>query len=529
MPTATFAPSRHPARWCGGGRRTRTSSGLAAERGGGYDAERAPFGLPALAELPELAAVLEDLTAADDRLLAAVAGLADLLRSDAVETTTGVGVDHWLAAVATVTRMDRRLLVQACRLLQRLPALDTAVRRRRVSFAQLRGLTLALRSVATELDEALDRVLASLLDGLARLDRPDPDVLVRQVADAVDELAPDDLADREREAAAGRYLALQPRLDGTGGRFNGDLDASGLALLDAATTPPRELLDQPGGYGAARADTLLARLAGGCTHGHPGDDPDLDQSDHDHDRDDDDATAAPVPEALEVSTSTGTPPWWDRLPPPKLLVRLQFDTLLDGSVPAELLTDLVGGRLKLTAPAARRLLDERGALLRTIVVDDTGAVLGVGRATRKPPRWLDDVVLAVHDTCTGPGCDRPARSGQLDHAIPWWPTGTDQPFGRTDADNVGPLCGATNREKEAAGWVTVQSSAGVRTWRHPRSGLTTTTVPATWRPGGDPRHGRRHGPDDGRRHRRRPTGSDPPGPDGSGPDDLPPGSDDLPF
>jgi hypothetical protein len=190
MPTATFAPSRHAARWCGGSRHRRIASVLAAERGAGYDVSRAPFGLPVLAELPELAAVLEDLTAADDRLLAAVAGLADLLRSDTVETTTGVGVEHWLAAVATVTRMDRRLLLQACRLLHRLPTLDAAVRQRRVSFAQLRGLTLALRSTSPELDAPLDRLLGSLLDGLATLDRPDPDVLVRQVADAVDELDP---------------------------------------------------------------------------------------------------------------------------------------------------------------------------------------------------------------------------------------------------------------------------------------------------------------------------------------------------
>jgi hypothetical protein len=84
--------------------------------------------------------------------------------------------------------------------------------------------------------------------------------------------------------------------------------------------------------------------------------------------------------------------------------------------------------------------------------------------------------------------------------------------------NVGPLCEATNREKEAAGWRTVQNAAGVRTWRHPRSGLTTTTVPATWRPDDDPREDRRR---DDRRRRRRPPGSDPP--------DADVGRDDLPF
>ncbi len=305
MSTSTGSFVRPAARWCGGRRRVPGWSGIAAERGGGYDAGpasagtsagtgdggrgamptagevpgavadpgRVPFGLPVLAELPGLASVLEQLTVADRAQLAAVAELAEVLRSDAVEATTGVGVDHWLAAVATMTRMDRRLLVRTCRLLHRLPMLEAAVRAGRVSFAQLRGLTLALRGMSRELDGQVDRLLVALLDGLEELDRPDPDVLVRQVADAVDELAPDDLADRERDAAAGRYLTLQPRLDGTGGRFAGDLDAAGLALLDAATTPPAALVDQPGGYGAARADTLLARLASTCTdhHDHDGD------------------------------------------------------------------------------------------------------------------------------------------------------------------------------------------------------------------------------------------------------------------
>ncbi len=215
---------------------------------------------------------------------------------------------------------------------------------------------------------------------------------------------------------------------------------------------------------------------------------------------------------------SGRAPWWERLAPPKLLVRLPFDALVDPAVPAELLTGLVGGRLKLTSAAARRLIDRRGALLRTVVVDDDGTVLGVGRATRRPPGWLTDVVAAVHDTCTGPGCDRPARGADIDHARPWWPARPDGRPGHTDVDNLGPLCAATNRDKEAAGWQTIQTAAGVRTWRHPRSGLTTTTIPSTWRPTGDPRTDRTRDHDH-HRHRRRPASPDPPGPDGPGPDE----------
>jgi hypothetical protein len=476
-------------------------------------ATHAPPSAPALpsvlAEVPRLASVLERLATADQAMLAAVAELADLLATDEVERVTGVGVDHWLAAVSSQTRMDRRLLVRTCRLLGRLPTLDDAVRTGRVSFAQLRGLTLALRAAPAELDEELDRLLGALLDGLDRLERPDPDVLVRQVTDALDELRPDDLAERERAAAADRYVTLQPYLDGTGGRFQGQLDAPGLALFDASTRPPETLLDHPGGLGAARADTMLARLAGAVPTPTEGT---LEEPQSADPTTDDEVALGSEVAGIEPS------PWWAHLTPPKLVLRVPFGALLDDRMPADLLTGLVGGRLRLTASAARRLTDARGAQLRSVVVDEDGSVIGVGRATRRPPGWLWDAMAALHDTCTGPGCDRAARGADLDHAAPWWPARSDDPLGTTDVDNVGPLCPTTNREKEAAGWRVTQTAAGIRRWHHPRSGLTTTTVPSTWRPPDDPRrHRAPRGPGGTRRvSERPPPGAAPPGPDRPG-------------
>jgi hypothetical protein len=109
----------------------------------------APFGLPVLAELPELTAVLDALVSADERLLDAVLTLSRLVGSGEVERTTGVGVEQWLGIVARQTRMDRRLLLRLCRLLGRFPTLKAAVAARQVSFAQLRGLGLALRQAPT--------------------------------------------------------------------------------------------------------------------------------------------------------------------------------------------------------------------------------------------------------------------------------------------------------------------------------------------------------------------------------------------
>jgi hypothetical protein len=516
----------------------------------------APFGLPVLAELPELAGVLADLEAADRAQRSAVLRLAKLLEGDEVERTTGVGADHWLAAVARLTRMDRRLLVRTCRLLHRLPALASAVEDGRVSFAQLRGLCIALRQLRRELDGPVDRLIGALLTGLDRFERPDPDVLVRQVTDGLDELDPGDLAERERDARAGRFLALQPRLDGTGGDVAAGFDALGFALLDVATEPTPAQIAAAGGVGAARADLLLARLAASASDTELADlaatASTAGRGDHlDGGGRAEDAVPAVAEDAVpSVAEDAARPdlrqgdgregdgregdrlagdrldgvvPWWEQLPPPQVRLRLRFESLLDPAVPAELLTALVGGRLKLTSHAARRLVDERGALLRAVVVDDTGEVLGVGRTTRRPPDWARDAIAALHDTCTGPCCDRPARSAQTDHAAPWWPVRPDQSPGRTDLDELGPLCDTTNRAKEAAGWRVDQTAAGVRTWRHERTGLACTTVPSTWRPPDDPRLERPPQPapgagrGDGCRHHRPPTSTDPPGHPATGP------------
>jgi hypothetical protein len=182
---------------------------------------------------------------------------------------------------------------------------------------------------------------------------------------------------------------------------------------------------------------------------------------------------------------SGVPRWRAQaagvLPPVKLLVRAQLETL--GQLPAAVLTHLAGGQLKLSSPAARYLLDEQGAQLRLVVIDQ-GQVVGVGRQTRVAPGWLADAIAAVHDTCTEPLCDRPARQADLDHATPWWPDGPDQPYGTTDTDNLGPLCGLTNQTPGRGGWQATQTGDGRRVWTHPRTGLTITTVPTTWRPPG---------------------------------------------
>jgi hypothetical protein len=178
-------------------------------------------------------------------------------------------------------------------------------------------------------------------------------------------------------------------------------------------------------------------------------------------------------------TGTGRPAGGSR---PQVLVRVDLHTLLDRDhMPAELLTHLTGGKLWLDADSARQLTDARGADLRAIVLDTSGRVVGVGRRRRFAPGWLTDATLALHDTCSHPGCRTAARRCDIDHARPWNPTDLKRPPGRTDVDQLAPLCEHHNHRKEADGWRVEQSADGSRRWVHPRSGLATTTRPATWR------------------------------------------------
>ena len=125
---------------------------------------------------------------------------------------------------------------------------------------------------------------------------------------------------------------------------------------------------------------------------------------------------------------------------PQLLVRIDLDTLFDrGRLPAELSTRLTGGKLWLDDATARQLADARGADLRAVVLDRTGRVVGVGRRTRTAPGWPRDATLALHDTCSHPGCAIAARHCDVDHARPWHPDRLEDAAGRTDVDELAPL------------------------------------------------------------------------------------------
>ncbi len=378
-----------------------------------------------LAQLPALGQALAAARAVDRQVALLLDGLLVLVEHDAAETVTGVPLEQWLAIVGRRTSSDRRMLLTAVDALRRLPSLRQAFcDDASVSWAQVRAIALRVQRSPRRADDLIDAELARTI-AVCRHD--EPDTLLHAISRALTGL--DDQPSTPTEPArppAEEFLAIQPRLDGTGGQLYGQLGPVSLATVDAALTPPPEALTEPGRGAAAR--TRAARLVALCDQALDG------ASSPEHDFQTGGATdRTPDPSDVGQAGSDSDRAGADRQlaggssdragSRPQLLIRVPLATLLDhDQLPGELLTRLTGGKLWADATTIRQLVQERGADLRTIVLDDTGSVVGIGRRGRIAPGWLTDATLALHDTCSFPSCERPARSCDTDHARPWWPT-----------------------------------------------------------------------------------------------------------
>ncbi|WP_255733793.1 HNH endonuclease signature motif containing protein, partial [Cellulomonas sp. ACRRI] len=121
------------------------------------------------------------------------------------------------------------------------------------------------------------------------------------------------------------------------------------------------------------------------------------------------------------------------------------------------------------AVRARALAD--GGIWRRIITDPaTHQVLDVGRQRYRPPTGLAAFVRTRDTTCVAPGCTVPARNADLDHTIEYHPQPgdpPDQPLGRTDANNLGPLCHRHHRLKTDGGFRLRQIAPGLFEWITP--------------------------------------------------------------
>ncbi len=90
----------------------------------------------------------------------------------------------------------------------------------------------------------------------------------------------------------------------------------------------------------------------------------------------------------------------------------------------------------------------------------------------RPSAALDRLVRTRDPRCTGLGCTRPARDGDLDHRVPW-------PLGPTSAGNLAPLSRRCHRAKTLS-WGLRRLSDGSSTWTSPTGRRYTS--PSPWDP-----------------------------------------------
>lgn len=431
-----------------------------------------PLGSEVLAQVPDLEALLIQLREIDRLVAISISHLALLMETGLAERLTGVGLDTWLSIVARRTGSDIRMLRTTVAVMRRVPSLREAFRTQQVSWCQVRSIVLAVHRLPGHLDDRIDQAVA---EGIAGACGAEPDAVTRAIRWALVSLEPTTQAEEQATAEQQEYLGMQPHADRPGGRMWAELGPRAWALADAALN--RDLPPPPGPARKGFAGDPLERPAGEAMRT-------LGQARLRRFLDILEGTdSSSRQEPSGQSSGQGKTATGPRKPsPPQLIVRAELSTLLRrDEVPARLLTHLLGGHVLLTAEAARRLLDERGADLRTVILDDTGRVVGVGRKTRRPPEFLKDAARALHDTCAAPNCETSVLLCDLDHAIPWKPRHPDAPAGRTDIDQLAPLCTRDNVAKERDGWRATQLADGTRRWSHERTGLTTRTLPAEWR------------------------------------------------
>jgi Domain of unknown function (DUF222)/HNH endonuclease len=108
--------------------------------------------------------------------------------------------------------------------------------------------------------------------------------------------------------------------------------------------------------------------------------------------------------------------------------------------------------------AARRLLCH--ARVQTVLEDDRGQALRLGRMTREPSASMLRQLKYRDEECTFPGCGT-RRFTQAHHVV-WWERG-----GRTDLDNLALVCTFHHRLVHEHGWALRRDSDGTARWFHP--------------------------------------------------------------
>jgi hypothetical protein len=298
-------------------------------------------------------------------------------------------------------------------------------------------------------------------------------ILAREARDALDEAG---VVDRERQRYESRYLRLSPQADGMV-RLAGMLDPESAALVtdafDAVTTPRRSgprfvgsgfvssgfvssgSRTRDSGTGVGAAETALAAETTLAAEPDPRTTDQLRL----------DSFVEMVRLAIGADSSTL---FGDRQPAVRVLVAARDLARHAGSAQLE------GQAAPVSIATVERHICSSGS--RTVVFDDDGQPINVGRAQRTfTPRQR--LALAARDGgCRFTGCDRPPSWTEAHHIIPW------SRGGSTDILNGILLCRHHHLLLHNNGWRITRSGSVYHL--HPPGGGEPTPMPSrsgAWR------------------------------------------------
>jgi hypothetical protein len=157
-----------------------------------------------------------------------------------------------------------------------------------------------------------------------------------------------------------------------------------------------------------------------------------------------------------VIAAVGSGPGAERVP--EITVLTDLATLV-GGLHANSVCETVDG-VPLPVSTVRRLCCD--ADIVPAVLGSNGEVLDVGRAERTASRAQRRAVRAMHRTCAHPDCTVGVSACRIHHVKWWW-----RDLGRTDIDNLLPLCERHHHLVHEGGWTLRMTPDRVATWVRP--------------------------------------------------------------
>jgi hypothetical protein len=160
-------------------------------------------------------------------------------------------------------------------------------------------------------------------------------------------------------------------------------------------------------------------------------------------------------QADAVVAAVGAGPQGDRVP--EIGVFIDHDTAVHG-LHDHGICELDDGT-PLPVSTVRRLCCD--AKIFPVVLGADGEVLDVGRTVRTLNRAQRRALKSMHRTCIHPECTVQFSDCEIHHVI-WW-----RLLGRTDIDNLVPLCTRHHHLVHEGGWTLTLGTGRVATWTRP--------------------------------------------------------------